>query len=105
MYLLNSTKRYAALAAATVTLLDNVATAVVSAAASTVYIEGEVDLPFSAVWLTVILLILFSIVAAAGLKESATLAFGILALHVRWLSCKLFPSAELRSCRSPPCWH
>ncbi|EJD46997.1 hypothetical protein AURDEDRAFT_113597 [Auricularia subglabra TFB-10046 SS5] len=82
MYLLNSTKRYVALAAATITLLDNLATAVVSAATSTVYIEGDVDLPFSPVWLTVILLLLFSIVAASGLRESASLAFVILAIHV-----------------------
>ncbi|EJD51231.1 hypothetical protein AURDEDRAFT_83563 [Auricularia subglabra TFB-10046 SS5] len=82
MYLLNSSKRWVALAAATITLLDNLATAVVSAATSTVYIEGEADLPFSPVWITVILLILFSLVAAAGLKESASLAFIILAIHI-----------------------
>ncbi|KZV90196.1 hypothetical protein EXIGLDRAFT_677363 [Exidia glandulosa HHB12029] len=93
MYLLNSTKRFAALAAATVKLLDNVATAVVSAAASTVYIEGEVDLPFSPIWLTILLLILFSIVAVAGLKESASLAFVILALHIATMLALMISSA------------
>lgn len=75
-----------ALVGAAALLLDYAATAVVSAATASTYLDGEVNLPFSVIIGTFLVLLLFAIVSLSGIRESARIAFAILSLHVSDLS-------------------
>lgn len=82
-YLLNTTGKTFALIAAALALLDAATTASVSAASFAAYLEGESVLPFPSYWLTIIVLIGFTVICLSGVKESVGLAFSMLCLHVR----------------------
>ncbi|OJA13239.1 hypothetical protein AZE42_12534 [Rhizopogon vesiculosus] len=81
-YLLNVSTKSVALLGAALLLLDFAATVVVSAAAATSYLAGEVLLPFPVYAGVVLVLVLFTFVSLSGLRESARIAAGILAMHV-----------------------
>ena len=75
-----------ALVGAAALLLDYAATAVVSAATASTYLDGEVNLPFSVIIGTFLVLLLFAIFSRSGIRESARIAFAILSRHVSDLS-------------------
>jgi hypothetical protein len=80
---LNGSTKSVALLGAALLLLDFAATAVVSAATAVSYLAGEIHIPFP-LWVgTMFVFILFTAVSLAGLRESARVASGVLALHVR----------------------
>ncbi|KAJ9105384.1 hypothetical protein QFC21_001753 [Naganishia friedmannii] len=81
VYLLNFTAKGWALCAAAVTLIDAVATGVVSAATAASYIKGEVTLPFPDLVLTIIILGAFTGLLLFGIRESSSVTLGICALH------------------------
>lgn len=78
-----STKTFALIGAALL-LLDFAATAIVSAAASAVYLSGEVtSLPFPTWVGAIIILVLFTLISLIGVRESSRIALIVLSLHVR----------------------
>ncbi|KAL0094978.1 amino acid permease-domain-containing protein [Phycomyces blakesleeanus] len=81
--MLNTTSKTVAAVAACLSILDYLATCVVSASTASAYLAAEVDLPekFSAFVLTIIILIAFSLVCILGLRESSTLTLSIFTLH------------------------
>ncbi|KIJ64677.1 hypothetical protein HYDPIDRAFT_111242 [Hydnomerulius pinastri MD-312] len=81
-YLLNVTTKSVALLGAALLLLDFAATAVVSAATASSYLAGEVAIPFPLYVGTILVLVIFTAVSLAGLRESARVASGVLALHL-----------------------
>ncbi|KAG8216085.1 hypothetical protein J3R82DRAFT_8086 [Butyriboletus roseoflavus] len=80
---LNGSTKAVALVGAALLLLDFAATAVVSAATAISYLAGEVALPFPLYVGTLLVFILFTAVSLMGLRESARVASGVLAFHVR----------------------
>lgn len=74
------------------TLLDDVSTAVVSAATAASYVVSQVDLGFSQAWLTVIIILGIGLLGLLGVKEGAGVTTGVLAFHVRFSSpsCRYF---------------
>ncbi|KAJ7794395.1 hypothetical protein B0H14DRAFT_2923289 [Mycena olivaceomarginata] len=58
------------------------ATAVVSAATASSYLAGEVALPFPPFVGAALVLVIFALVSLTGLKESARIAFVVLAFHM-----------------------
>jgi hypothetical protein len=71
---------------ASLTLLDDAATAVVSSASAAAYLSGEVPrLPFAPAWIAIAIIVVFTVLSLLGVRESSTMAFGILAIHVRLL--------------------
>ncbi|KAF9238909.1 amino acid permease-domain-containing protein [Melanogaster broomeanus] len=81
-YLLNGSTKSVALLGAALLLLDFAATAVVSATTATSYLAGEVDIPFPLYVVTVFVFVLFTAVSLAGLRDSARVASGVLAIHL-----------------------
>ncbi|KAG2058114.1 hypothetical protein BDR06DRAFT_1018740 [Suillus hirtellus] len=81
-YLLNVSTKSVALFGAALLLLDFSATAVVSAATATSYLAGEVSLPFPVYAGAAFVFVLFTVVSLSGLRESARVATGVLAMHV-----------------------
>ena len=78
-----STKAFALIGAALL-LLDFAATAIVSAAASAMYLSGEIpSLPFPTWAGAIIILVLFTIFSLIGVRESSRIALTVLFLHVR----------------------
>lgn len=71
-----------ALLGAALLLLDFAATAIVSAAAAASYLAGEVSLPFPVYAGAILVLVVFGCVSLSGLRESARVAAGVLAMHV-----------------------
>ncbi|KAJ3205378.1 hypothetical protein HDU67_008884, partial [Dinochytrium kinnereticum] len=63
------------------TLLDYVATAVVSAASASAYASSELG-RIDTFWVTIAILTFFSILTMFGVKESSKVSLGILLLHV-----------------------
>ncbi|KAI0062936.1 hypothetical protein BV25DRAFT_1855218 [Artomyces pyxidatus] len=83
VYLLQFAGKTLSLVGAAATLLDGVVTATVSAATASTYLAGEVThLPFSTVVLTVLFFVGLSLVAFAGVKESASITAGIFIFHM-----------------------
>ncbi|KAG1819188.1 amino acid permease-domain-containing protein [Suillus subaureus] len=80
-YLLNVSTKSVALFGAALLLLDFSATVVVSAATAASYLAGEVSLPFPVYVGAVLVFVLFTFVSLSGLRESARVATGILAMH------------------------
>ncbi|KAG1859294.1 amino acid permease-domain-containing protein [Suillus subluteus] len=80
-YLLNVSTKSVALLGAALLLLDFSATAVVSAATAASYLAGEVSLPFPVYIGAALVFVLFTFVSLSGLRESARVATGILAMH------------------------
>lgn len=66
------------------TLLDDVSTAVVSAATAASYVASQVHLGFSQAWLTVIIILGIGLLGLLGVKEGAGVTTGVLAFHVRF---------------------
>lgn len=79
---LNVSTKSVALFGAALLLLDFSATAVVSAATATSYLAGEVSLPFPVYVGAAFVFVLFTVVSLSGLRESARVATGVLAMHV-----------------------
>ncbi|KAH0831219.1 amino acid permease-domain-containing protein [Lanmaoa asiatica] len=79
---LNGSTKAVALVGAALLLLDFAATAVVSAATATSYLAGEVALPFPLYIGALLVFVLFTAVGLMGLRESARIASGVLALHL-----------------------
>ncbi|KAG1737589.1 amino acid permease-domain-containing protein [Suillus paluster] len=80
-YLLNVSTKSVALLGAALLLLDFAATAIVSAATAASYLAGEVSLPFPIYIGTAFVFVLFTFVSLSGLRESARVATGVLAMH------------------------
>ncbi|KAJ3328211.1 hypothetical protein HDU76_010391 [Blyttiomyces sp. JEL0837] len=78
--ILTSSKEAAAFAACC-SILDYVATAVVSAASASAYVKSEVPI-ISSIGLTLGVLGFFGILTMFGVKESSAVSFGILAMHI-----------------------
>jgi hypothetical protein len=57
---------------------------VVSAATAASYLAGEVTLPFPVYVGAVFVFVLFTLVSLSGLRESARVATGVLAMHVSY---------------------
>ncbi|KAJ6492057.1 amino acid permease-domain-containing protein [Mycena sanguinolenta] len=81
-YLLNVSRKSLALVGAALLLLDFASTSVVSAATASTYLAGEVALPFPSWVGAALVLIVFALISLNGLKESARLAFAVLAFHL-----------------------
>ncbi|CAG8575476.1 6282_t:CDS:2, partial [Cetraspora pellucida] len=80
--LLNTSPKWFAAVAAALSLLDYVATAVVSAAAAVSNVSGALNLSDSVIfWLTIGVIVLFAGIVASGLKESSNVAFIIFIFH------------------------
>jgi amino acid transporter len=82
--MLNSTTKSTAAVAACLSILDYLATCVVSASTASAYLAAEVTLPekLTPFLLTMIILIAFSLICVLGLKESSTLTLSIFTLHL-----------------------
>jgi hypothetical protein len=81
---LNVSTKPIALLGSALLLLDFSATAVVSAATAASYLAGEVSLPFPVYVGAAFVFVLFTFVSLAGLRESARVATGVLAMHVSY---------------------
>ncbi|KAI8384770.1 amino acid permease-domain-containing protein [Radiomyces spectabilis] len=81
--MLNTTAKSAAAVVACLSILDYLATSVVSASTATAYLAAQVTMPehFSAFVLTIIILIVFSVICLFGIRESSTLTLSIFCLH------------------------
>ncbi|KAI8368451.1 amino acid permease-domain-containing protein [Choanephora cucurbitarum] len=81
--MLNSTSKSVAAIAACLSILDYLATCVVSASTASAYLAAEVVLPsnFTDFALTIVILIAFSLICLLGLRESSTLTLSIFTLH------------------------
>jgi amino acid transporter len=81
--LLNATAKSTAAIAACLSILDYLATCVVSASTASAYLAAEVTLPQSLTpfILTIVILVTFSMICFLGLKESSTLTLAIFIMH------------------------
>jgi amino acid transporter len=81
--LLNTTTKSTAAIAACLSILDYLATCVVSASTASAYLAAEVTLPHSLTpfILTIVILVAFSMICLLGLKESSTLTLAIFIMH------------------------
>jgi amino acid transporter len=70
---------------------------VVSAAAAASYLAGEVSLPFPVYVGAILVLVLLTLVSLSGLRESARIAAGILAMHVSPTVSPIFLLLIIRS--------
>lgn len=82
--MLNSTTKSTAAVAACLSILDYLATCVVSASTASAYLAAEVILPekLTPFLLTIIILIVFSLICILGLRESSTLTLSIFSFHL-----------------------
>ncbi|KAG1470181.1 hypothetical protein G6F56_002830 [Rhizopus delemar] len=82
--LLNTTSKVTASIAACLSILDYLATCVVSASTASAYLAAEVTLPggLTPFIITIIILIAFSMICILGLRESSTLTLTIFTMHV-----------------------
>ncbi|KAG2199866.1 hypothetical protein INT46_003723 [Mucor plumbeus] len=81
--MLNSTSKTTAAVVACFSILDYLATCVVSASTASAYLAAEVVLPsnLTPFIITIIILIGFSMICLLGLRESSTLTLSIFTLH------------------------
>ncbi|OAD04682.1 hypothetical protein MUCCIDRAFT_139963, partial [Mucor lusitanicus CBS 277.49] len=81
--MLNSTTKTTAAVAACFSILDYLATCVVSASTASAYLAAEVVLPsnLTPFVITIIILIGFSMICLLGLRESSTLTLSIFTMH------------------------
>ena len=92
-----STKAFALFGAALL-LLDFAATSVVSAAASAVYISGEVpSLPFPTWVGSIIVLVTFTCISLMGVRESTRIALIVLVIHVFYFTRIFVTSSDSSS--------
>ncbi|KAJ7688183.1 AAAP amino acid permease [Mycena rosella] len=80
-YMINVCRKSLAIVGAALLLLDFTASSVVSAATAASYLGGEVVLPFPSFIAAAVVVGIFALVSLSGLKESARLAFVVLAFH------------------------
>ncbi|PHZ08872.1 uncharacterized protein RHIMIDRAFT_241093 [Rhizopus microsporus ATCC 52813] len=92
--LLNTTSKAAAAVAACLSILDYLATCVVSASTASAYLAAEVELPakLTPFIITIIILIVFSLICILGLRESSTLTLSIFTLHLITLTAVMVTS-------------
>lgn len=81
-YLLNISTKNLSMLGASLFLLNVTSTSVVAAATAASYLSGEVKLPFPAFVGAIFVFFILGAVGLSGIKESARIALGILALHV-----------------------
>ncbi|CAG8529875.1 7730_t:CDS:2, partial [Ambispora gerdemannii] len=80
--LLNTSAKWFASIAAALSLLDYIATAVVSGASATAYLSSQIELSNMVVfWMTIGVFLVFAGIVLMGLKESSTIAFAIFSIH------------------------
>ncbi|KAM0791716.1 hypothetical protein ACM66B_003985 [Microbotryomycetes sp. NB124-2] len=84
VYLLNATSKSVAIVGAALTLLDDIATSIVSAGTAASYIAAEVGRQdaATAVWLTIILLIGLTLFGLAGIRGNAETTVVTLVFHL-----------------------
>ncbi|KAJ7122407.1 amino acid permease-domain-containing protein [Mycena epipterygia] len=80
-YMINVTRKSAAMVGAALLLLDFTASSVVSAATAASYLSGEVALPFPSFIAAAVVFGIFALVSLSGLKESSRLALVVLSFH------------------------
>lgn len=92
--MLNSVSKSTAAICACLSILDYLATCVVSASTASAYLAAEVELPakLTPFVLTIIILIAFSFICLFGLKESSTLTLSIFSLHALTMAVVLVTS-------------
>lgn len=92
--LLNTTSKAAAAVAACLSILDYLATCVVSASTASAYLAAEVELPakLTPFIITIIILIVFSFICILGLRESSTLTLSIFTFHLITLAAVMVAS-------------
>ncbi|CEP18733.1 hypothetical protein [Parasitella parasitica] len=92
--MLNSTTKTTAAVAACFSILDYLATCVVSASTASAYLAAEVALPgtLTPFIVTIIILIGFSMICLLGLRESSTLTLAIFTLHAVTMSVVMVAS-------------
>jgi hypothetical protein len=84
VYLLQFSGKMLSLVGAAATLLDAVATSAVSAATASAYLSSEIHaMPISTSMLTVLFLIALSVLALAGIRESASATAAVFVFHAR----------------------
>ncbi|KAE9408696.1 hypothetical protein BT96DRAFT_1013316 [Gymnopus androsaceus JB14] len=81
-YILNISNKSLAILSAALLFLDFASTSVISAATATSYLAGEVELPFPEFVGVILILVIFTLVSLAGIKESNRVAFGVLSFHI-----------------------
>ncbi|GAA5832315.1 hypothetical protein JCM11251_006406 [Rhodosporidiobolus azoricus] len=92
-YLLNSSSSLTlALLAASLTLLDDIATSVVAAATAASYIADEA-VKGGQTWLTIVLLVAIALIGLLGVKGGATVTLTTLGIHLLTLSILLISAA------------
>src|SRR6185312_13634829 len=80
--LLNTAPKWFAAIAAAVSILDYIATAVVSAATATAYAGSYLNLgEIGIFWITIGVLCVFAGIVLLGIRDSATVALAIFLLH------------------------
>lgn len=92
--MLNSVSKSTAAICACLSILDYLATCVVSASTASAYLAAEVELPakLTSFVLTIVILIAFSLICLLGLKESSTLTLSIFSLHALTMGVVLVAS-------------
>ncbi|CAG8458490.1 10155_t:CDS:2 [Ambispora leptoticha] len=91
--LLNTSAKWVASIAATLSLLDYIATAVVSGASATAYLSTQVEISNTVTfWSTIGVLLVFAGIVLMGLQESSTIAFVIFSLHCLTLTLLIIVS-------------
>ncbi|KAI9279789.1 amino acid permease-domain-containing protein [Sporodiniella umbellata] len=92
--LLNTTSKVTASVAACLSILDYLATCVVSASTASAYLAAEVTLPekLTPFVLTIVILVVFSLICILGLRESSTLTLTIFTLHSVTLAAVMITS-------------
>ncbi|GLB39740.1 putative amino acid permease [Lyophyllum shimeji] len=92
-YILNVSTKSLALVGAALLLLDFASTAVVSAATAASYLAGEVTLPFPPFVGAISVIVVFTLVSLAGLKESARIALVVLSFHLATMAVLIVSSS------------
>ncbi|KXN87169.1 hypothetical protein AN958_09133, partial [Leucoagaricus sp. SymC.cos] len=81
-YLLNVSSKSLALISASLLFLDFASTSVISAATASAYLSSEVELPFP-VWVgAAIVVLVFTCISLAGIRQKARVAFAVFVFHI-----------------------
>ncbi|KAG0165359.1 hypothetical protein DFQ30_008560 [Apophysomyces sp. BC1015] len=92
--MLNTTSKWVAAVAACLSILDYLATCVVSASTASAYLAAEVSLPsgLTPFIITIIILVGFALICLLGIRESSSLALSIFLLHILTMSVLIISS-------------
>jgi amino acid transporter len=92
-YLLQVSSKTLALVGAAVTLLDAIATSMVSAATATAYIDGEfTSIPVPTAVLSIIILLGITCIALFRTRDSTTVTLAFTVIHVSYSAFQLSPN-------------